>query len=149
MQTSSIRILFLCLSSILCVTSNAQRGKPVIGISLNRHASPVRAYCTDPDRHRMATLAQDRTLRIWDYPSMDPFDVIPLPEDPESDGVYPFVVFHPLQENLALVTEETSGQSRILVVDLDTHRVLQTVPFRGEDVREDVAKDFALFTTAA
>ena len=136
MQTSSNKILCLCLSSILCVTSYAQRGKPVIGISLDRHASPVRAYSADSTRHRMATLAQDRTLRIWDYPSMDPLDMVPLPEDPESDGVYSFVVFHPLQENLALVTEETSGQSRILVVDLDTHRLLQTVPFRGENVRD-------------
>ena len=53
---------------------------PTIGLSLNKHTGPVLYKSLSKVDSLIATVSEDRTLKIWEYPSCRPIKSINMPE---------------------------------------------------------------------
>lgn len=74
-QKKLLGFITLCCSTFL----HAQE-RPTIGLSLDKHTGPVLCKSLSKVDSLIATVSEDRTLKIWEYPTCRPLKSINMPE---------------------------------------------------------------------
>lgn len=99
------RNLFCCL---LCVITGlaglhqVQAQSPVMSLSLGKHASGVNSFALTSDSTRLITVSDDKTLKLWEYPSFDLLSTIHMPDNGGENGRLSYCAIHP-DNRLAVV----------------------------------------------
>lgn len=81
-----LALAFACV--VLPSVSAAGQEEVRIGLSLGRHVGMIRGKCVSLSDGLIATVSEDRTLKIWEYPSASFIRSINLPEA-QGDGSRP------------------------------------------------------------
>lgn len=68
---------------------------PVMSLSLGKHVSEVNSFAFTSDSTRLITVSDDKTLKIWAYPSFDLLSTVYMPDNGGAHGVLTHCVVHP------------------------------------------------------
>lgn len=74
------RQLLLSIITLCCPLLIFAQETPTIGLSLEKHTGPVLYKSLSKVDSLIATVSEDRTLKIWEYPSYRPIKSINMPE---------------------------------------------------------------------
>lgn len=87
MKSSTTRIMgllmllsFYPLKGQVQTSSTIGLNLPTVGLSLKKHSGAVISKNILPSYGLLATVSEDRTLKIWEYPSLQPVKSINMPE---------------------------------------------------------------------
>lgn len=80
MMSFSRGLLFVLLHLFICTFSSLAQEPPTVGLSLDKHTGPILYKSLSKVDSLVATVSEDRTLKIWDYPSFRPVKSISMPE---------------------------------------------------------------------
>jgi len=108
------------------------KGRPFLVFDAKGHTALPRAALFTHDGKQAVTVAEDKTVRVWDVASGRPVRVLRLPADTGTEGVPLAAALTPSGKRLAVGgepygwrdSEENAG--RIQVIDLDSGNVVQT-----------------------
>lgn len=133
----SLCSLGLLALAMLAVPAFGQ-GAPVLMMEHGTHSAPVRRIDVSTTHGVAVTASDDRTARVWDWPSGELRHVLrPLAFGAEGGRLYG-VAIHP-QQPLVAVGGTTGGDGhahRIYLFDLATGNLQRTIDARGGHVRK-------------
>lgn len=99
---------------LFCFSSYAQqynddayKGDVIVGLSLRKHTGPITNMALSADKDRVATISEDHTIKVWDYPSLRFLSSINLPEKQGLRGRFNVCAFFPFDSRILLVAENS------------------------------------------
>lgn len=99
-------ILFLLLILYKAVSLSGQE-TPTIGLSLDKHVGPVLYKSVSVGDNMIVTVSEDRTLKVWEYPSYKPIKSINMPESQGNSTRLGLCAI--LNKNTVLVAEDSGN----------------------------------------
>lgn len=134
--------LILMLVGIKCLAQSV----PVLGLDLKKHADKINSYSLSSGNKYLATVSEDKTLKIWNYSDYNLLATINMPEDNGENGCLNKCVFHPEFPNIVLVAGKTgikltdtrtdaNGRFAFYVVDWHTRKIIDKVGSFNHEVK--------------
>lgn len=101
-KIKKIILIFFCLLSVNDVYSQSDR--IVSLISNEKHTANITDMATNLEDSLYATVANDKTLRVWDMNTLTPKAIIRMPEDHGNYGQLNSCSFNPINSDVIFVT---------------------------------------------
>lgn len=128
-------ILFTIIEFIGGWQVNAQ--SPVMSLSVKKHTSLVNDWALTTDSTRLISVSDDKTLKIWSYPSFDLLSTIHMPDNGGENGQLSHCAIHP-NKHIAVVSGKTgtkrpnarisdTGIYSFYIVDLQQQRIVDKI----------------------
>lgn len=95
-------------------TVNAQY-TPIVNVCMEKHNGMVNHLVYDKTRKYIATVSEDKSVKIWNANNHSLINTINMPEGEGGEGVLYTCVFHPMMNNIILVTGNTGAKLHNLI----------------------------------
>ncbi|MBI1915600.1 MAG: caspase family protein [Planctomycetes bacterium] len=105
--------------------------RPFLVFDAQGHTALPRAALFTKDGKQAVTVAEDKTVRVWDVATGKPVHVWRLPAGPGKEGVPLAAALVPSGKHLAVAGSGYEDAGKILVLDLNSGKVVQT--FTGHE----------------
>lgn len=105
--------VFLCIIYMLAEFAGqwqVQAQLPVMSLSVGKHAAGVNDLVLTSDSTRLVTVSDDKTLKLWSYPSFELLYTIHMPDNGGETGQLRNCAIHP--NNRLLVVSGRTGTKR-------------------------------------
>lgn len=94
--------------------ANAQY-TPVVNVCMEKHNGMVNHLVYDKTKKYIATVSEDKSVKIWNANNHSLINTINMPEGEGGEGVLYTCVFHPLMNNIILVAGNTGARLKNLI----------------------------------
>lgn len=116
---SWLKIHLRGIASILLIMigteiANAQY-TPVVNVCMEKHNGMVNHLVYDKTRKYIATVSEDKSVKIWNANNHSLINTINMPEGEGGEGVLYTCVFHPVMNNIILVAGNTGARLQNLI----------------------------------
>lgn len=108
-HTFDLKRIFLLITLLLIPISFVSAQYRSVGLYVEKHMADVVDKSLSKNKDLIATISYDKTLKIWDYPSMLFRKSINLPEDEINEGFPGICRICPYNSDLIFVTERTGS----------------------------------------
>lgn len=105
--------VFLCIICMLAEFAGqwqVQAQLPVMSLSVGKHAAGVNDFVLTSDSTRLVTVSDDKTLKLWSYPSFELLSTIHMPDNGGETGQLSNCAIHP--NNRLVVVSGRTGTKR-------------------------------------
>lgn len=105
--------VFLCIICMLAEFAGqwqVQAQLPVMSLSVGKHAAGVNDFVLTSDSTRLVTVSDDKTLKLWSYPSFELLSTIHMPDNGGETGQLSNCAIHP--NNRLVVVSGKTGTKR-------------------------------------
>lgn len=95
MRRSRIFCCIICTIIGLATHWQVEAQSPVMSLSVGKHAAEVNDFVLTSDSTRLITVSDDKTLKLWSYPSFDLLFTIHMPDNGGETGQLRHCAVHP------------------------------------------------------
>lgn len=111
---------------------------PIIGLDLKKHADKVNNYAFSAGHKYLATVSDDKTLKIWNYSDYNLLATINVPEDNGENGCLNKCMFHPEFPNIVLVAGKTGIKMADTRMSLNRHFAFYVIDWHEQKIIDKV-----------
>lgn len=105
--------VFLCIICMLVEFTGqwqVQAQLPVMSLSVGKHTAGINDFVLTSDRTRLVTVSDDKTIKLWSYPSFELLSTIHMPDNGGETGQLSNCAIHP--NNRLVVVSGKTGTKR-------------------------------------